>query len=710
MVSAFAAVFLLCLANPLDAQVINEWVANHTGSPDSHEFVEVFGTPNTDYSYLSVIHVEGDSSTTTGTIGRIDRVYQVGTTDADGYWFTGFLSDEIENGSMTLLLVSGFTGAVGDDIDSNNDGTMDTTFWTAIVDDIAASDGGGTDATYASTELYPNFDGITYTPGGASRIPNGTDNDAVSDWMRNDYEGCGLPGFEGNLDDEACNTPGEENSTSYPPPTGPLINEFVADHVGAPDDHEYIEIVGDARNSYYLSCLAVIIGDQGSTGVVDFATQIGFTSGSGYWSTGFLNSELEDGSFTIIVAEWSSCSSAVGSDLDSNDDGVFDSPPWSTLYDSLSVDDGDAGDIAYSSTVLDAGFDGVGMAVGGASRMPDGADGAEGSWMRNDFDGAGLEGFAGSLASGEAFNTPVWRNRVGLEDYYAGVNDGSPESLRESVHEIIDDHRRFNYTDQATDVWDILEDAQEDPNDSNRILDVYKNASYPKYGGGNSDYDREHTWPKSFGFTNDSPANYPYTDCHQLMLADGDYNVDRSNHPFRSCNPAVNPSCSELGTELNNGAGGNPGSGYPGNSNWDAGSFDQGSWETWIGKRGDVARAQLYMDVRYEGGHHNVTYFIEPDLILTDDNDLISDSVTGYNETVAYMGILSDLLLWHEQDPVDDDERYRNEVVYSYQGNRNPFVDHPEWVDCIFHGTGCGGLFVDGFESGDSSEWSVVVP
>jgi endonuclease I len=527
--------------------------------------------------------------------------------------------------------------------------------------------------------------------------------------MRNDYEGCGLPGFDGFLTpNEACNTPNAENSTDEPGPTGPVLNEFVTDHLGDPDDHEYIEIVGDPRTVYSSVCIAVIVGDQGAAGVVDYATQAGFSSGSGYWATPFLNSELEDGSFTIVVAQWSSCSAAVGSDLDSNDDGVIDSPPWGTLYDSVSVSDGDANDIAYSATVLGPGFDGVGAAVGGASRVPDGADGAAVPWMRNDFDGAGLEGFAGSLVAGEAYNTPEWRNRIGVEDYYAGVNVNSSSALRASLHDTIDDHRRFEYSDSATDTWNILGDAQEDPNDPNRILDVYKNASYPNYNGGNNDYDREHTWPKSYGFPADGPGNYPYTDCHQLMLADGDYNQDRSNHPFRSCNPSVNPGCVERPTESNNGTGGDPGSGYPGYSNWDHGSFDAGSWETWIGRRGDVARAQLYMDVRYEGGTHGITSFTEPDLILTDDNDLISDSATGYNESVAYMGMLSDLLLWHEQDPVDDDERRRNEVVYSYQGNRNPFVDHPEWVGCVFSGD-CGAIFVDGFESGDTSEWSGIV-
>jgi endonuclease I len=43
------------------------------------------------------------------------------------------------------------------------------------------------------------------------------------------------------------------------------------------------------------------------------------------------------------------------------------------------------------------------------------------------------------------------------------------------------------------------------------------------------------------------------------------------------------------------------------------------------------------------------------------------------------MGLLSTLIAWHQADPPDDAERARNEVIYSFQGNRNPFIDHPEW-------------------------------
>ena len=63
---------------------------------------------------------------------------------------------------------------------------------------------------------------------------------------------------------------------------------------------------------------------------------------------------------------------------------------------------------------------------------------------------------------------------------------------------------------------------------------------------------------------------------------------------------------------------------------------------------------------------------------------LIAESNTGSNLPVGYMGRLSALLDWHESDPVDDHEHHRNDVVAEAQGNRNPFVDHPEYVSYIF--------------------------
>ena len=269
--------------------------------------------------------------------------------------------------------------------------------------------------------------------------------------------------------------------------------------------------------------------------------------------------------------------------------------------------------------------------------------------------------------------------------YYDTVDDTDPSVLRATLHAVIDDHTRYPYTSGSTDTWNILEAAQIDPNVTGNILDVYQNDSHPAQGGGNSFYNREHSWPKSYGFPDDNGMNYPYTDCHMLFLCDPGYNSARSNKPFRNCSS----SCIEEPTVFNNGVGGGTGV-YPGNSNWTSGSFTQGTWEVWKDRRGDIARAQFYADLRYEGGNHGLTGWMEPDLILTDIESLIDSSNTGNNETVAYMGMLSVLIQWHNEDPPDALEMFRNDVVYSFQGNRNPFVDDPTWVDCLYAGN-CDG-------------------
>ena len=264
--------------------------------------------------------------------------------------------------------------------------------------------------------------------------------------------------------------------------------------------------------------------------------------------------------------------------------------------------------------------------------------------------------------------------------YYASVDGTNATTLRATLHAVIDDHTRIQYTGTGVDTWDVLNAANENPANTAQILDLYGNRSYAKQSGGNSFYNREHTWPNSYGFPVDGACNYPYTDCHMLFLCDIADNASRGNAPYRSCS-----GCSEFVTVLNNGLGGGSGV-YPGNSNWSNGSGSTSNWETWIGRRGDVARAMFYADLRYEGGVHGVTGCAEPNLIVTDSQSLIAGSSTGANISVAYMGIKSVLVQWNQQDPPDAWERHKNDVVYGFQNNRNPFIDNPQWVECLFNG------------------------
>jgi len=275
-------------------------------------------------------------------------------------------------------------------------------------------------------------------------------------------------------------------------------------------------------------------------------------------------------------------------------------------------------------------------------------------------------------------------------DYYGNVDTSTPQAMRDSLHEIVDDHTRFPYTSASTDTWDVLEIADEDQDNRNNIITIYRNATFLKLHGGNDFYNREHTWPNSYGFPDNGPSlNYPYTDMHHLFLSDIDYNFNRSNKPYDDCGSG----CFEYVTQAVNGRGG-AGGAYPGDSNWADGAYTDGRWETWVGRRGDVARALMYMDVRYAGGTHGITGYAEPDLILTDDRTLMEQSNTGVNEDVGYMGLLSVLLQWHKQDPVDSVEIRHHETVASFQGNRNPFIDHPEWAACIFE-SNCPGFQIN---------------
>lgn len=270
-----------------------------------------------------------------------------------------------------------------------------------------------------------------------------------------------------------------------------------------------------------------------------------------------------------------------------------------------------------------------------------------------------------------------------VEGYYAQVNTGSPDQLRCSLHATIRGHTAYPYSGSGTNTWTILELAQEDPSNPDKIVDVYRNRSYNKVSdragtGSGITYNREHTWPNSLGFPgatgNLGKPNAPYTDTHMLWLSDTQWNADRGNKPYATCTG----SCGERATEANGGVGGGSGV-YPGNSNWvKTPDGNQGSFEAWNHRKGEMARAIFYMAIRYEGGVDPVSGQNEPELELTDDRSKIVQR-NNYSQT-AYMGLLADLLAWHQADPPDASELARNEVIQSFQGNRNPFVDHPEWA------------------------------
>ncbi|MFP3915375.1 MAG: ExeM/NucH family extracellular endonuclease [Actinomycetota bacterium] len=242
---------------PAPEAVINEFSASTAGT--DVEYVEVHGPASTDLSHLTILQIEGDSTT-----GTIDEAIPVGSTDGDGFWLADLAAGTLENGTLTLLLVSDFTGSEGDDLDTDDDGTFEETPWDGIVDAVAVDDGDSGDLTYGEPALGPNYDGVSsFPPGGASRIPDGTDTDTADDWVRNDFDLAGIEGETGTPEEgEALNTPGAPNQAveiEPPPPIGvcgdpaTFIHEVQGDGAESPLEGETVTVegivVGDFQNN-----------------------------------------------------------------------------------------------------------------------------------------------------------------------------------------------------------------------------------------------------------------------------------------------------------------------------------------------------------------------------------------------------------------------------------------------------------------------------
>ncbi|WP_156760443.1 endonuclease [Microbacterium karelineae] len=248
-----------------------------------------------------------------------------------------------------------------------------------------------------------------------------------------------------------------------------------------------------------------------------------------------------------------------------------------------------------------------------------------------------------SLSDGVAEPSPEPTGDPGppadLEAYYDAAEGLSGGALKDALHGIVDDHETLSYAE----VWDALQEIDEDPADPTSVVTIYSQVSMPKaqHGGDADDWNREHSWAKSHG--DFGTAQGPGTDVHHLFPELVPVNSSRGNLDFDETSGAVDR-CSGCGR-------------------------DADSFEPPDAAKGDIARAMMYMAVRYEGDQY-------VDLELNDQVE---------NGSAPYIGRLSVLLEWHREDPPTARERERNDLVFeNWQGNRNPFVDHPEFADLIW--------------------------
>jgi endonuclease I len=227
--------------------------------------------------------------------------------------------------------------------------------------------------------------------------------------------------------------------------------------------------------------------------------------------------------------------------------------------------------------------------------------------------------------------------------YYADLNGLTGEVFKQVLQNILEDTHVRNITyDQARF---ILEQADAVQTEIGTYLHgIYSNHRIVRYWDGGTTWAREHVWPNSkLGIprVNGSSANLG-SDVHNLRVINPSVNSSRSNRYFDIGHTGT---FGTIGTE----------------------AYDPGR-----DHRGDVARIIFYMYVRYND--------------VLDLSSIVDEVLAGdaYTTGATTMGLLNVLIQWHNQDPVDDFEINRNNVIFSYQGNRNPFIDNPDYVVRLF--------------------------
>lgn len=239
--------------------------------------------------------------------------------------------------------------------------------------------------------------------------------------------------------------------------------------------------------------------------------------------------------------------------------------------------------------------------------------------------------------------------------YYDTANGLTGTALKDALNDIIDGHVQFTYTSSGTDTWDILKETDKDTLNTDNVILIYSGWSVnaaQEYNSG-SGWNREHVWAKSRGdFGTSQGAG---TDVHALRPCDISVNSARNNRWFDYGNQ-----------EYIDGDG--PTGSYTNDTAW--------VWEPRDIVKGDVARMIFYMATRYEGENGEV------------DLELVNYIPLDNNTNDPIHAKLNTLILWHQEDPVDDWERNRNDIIYyDYQENRNPYIDHPEFVEEIWGST-----------------------
>lgn len=236
---------------------------------------------------------------------------------------------------------------------------------------------------------------------------------------------------------------------------------------------------------------------------------------------------------------------------------------------------------------------------------------------------------------------------VQATDYYAALDTSSNgATFRSKLSDLITKtHTKLTSYDGLRDVFKT---SDADPNKSGNIIWFYSGTSVTfngKFGSTN----REHVWPKKGGtaFDGDKERNVG-SDAHHLRPAEQNLNLDRGSKQFGEVPTIASNIVPQAGS-----------------TSYDNLCYLQGNYfYPGKGYRGATARILMYVETRW-GDNYNLNFVIG----------------AGDCKTI---GDIETLMKWHYQEPPTAEEIRRNEAVFKIQGNRNPFIDHPEFATKIY--------------------------
>lgn len=218
--------------------------------------------------------------------------------------------------------------------------------------------------------------------------------------------------------------------------------------------------------------------------------------------------------------------------------------------------------------------------------------------------------------------------------YYNSVNFANFDATEKAdLINLLDDQPGRSYNSRD---WISMQDSCEDLNNPNNVILFYDSVSKSKdhAGGGQNGtiWNKEHVWPQSL--MGDSGSSTIAGDLHNLFACDSEINNSRANYPYYD---------------------GHGEHGFVTGADRQTYYYPGDEW------RGEVARALMYMSLRYGEGR------------------------SSYDMRLSVMVDIDTCLAWHEADPVSEWEMRHNDVLFNkgYQNNRNPFIDHPELAHLI---------------------------